>query len=81
VLVMHCTLHFFRSGGCPSTCMDTRIHTHTYTSLHAPLLCAGIRRGLAVVGDTVPEFRGGRERLVQLEDRFAGMVEAPLNGG
>ena len=24
------------------------------------------------------EFRGGKERLAQLEERFAGMVEAPL---
>ncbi|KAL4421182.1 hypothetical protein ABPG77_003365 [Micractinium sp. CCAP 211/92] len=39
---------------------------------------AGIRRGLAVVGDSVAEFRGGRDRLARLEERFAAMVEEPL---
>ncbi|EFN55444.1 hypothetical protein CHLNCDRAFT_133750 [Chlorella variabilis] len=39
---------------------------------------AGMRRGLAVVGDSVAEFRGGRDRLARLEERFAAMVEAPL---
>lgn len=39
---------------------------------------AGMRRGLAVVGDSVQEFRGGRERLGQLEERFASMVEGSL---
>ncbi|KAL4457254.1 hypothetical protein ABPG75_012119 [Micractinium tetrahymenae] len=39
---------------------------------------AGMRRGLAVVGDSVAEFRGGRDRLARLEERFAAMVEGPL---
>ncbi|GAB4818119.1 hypothetical protein N2152v2_005165 [Parachlorella kessleri] len=39
---------------------------------------AGMRRGLAVVGDSVQEFRGGRERLARLEERFATMVEGSL---
>ncbi|KAI3425696.1 hypothetical protein D9Q98_007673 [Chlorella vulgaris] len=40
---------------------------------------AGMRRGLAVVGDSVAEFRGGRDRLARLEERFGAMVEAPLS--
>eukprot|EP00887_Chlorella_sp_A99_P007905 scaffold12.g7905.t1 len=39
---------------------------------------AGMARGLAVVGDSVAEFRGGRQRLARLEERFAAAVEAPL---
>ena len=39
---------------------------------------AGMRRGLAVVGDSVAEFRGGRELLARLEEQFAAAVEAPL---
>ena len=39
---------------------------------------AGMRRGLAVVGDSVAEFRGGRDRLARLEQRLAGVVEPPL---
>lgn len=39
---------------------------------------AGIRRGLVVVADSVPEFRDGRERLAKLEDRFATAAEVPL---
>ena len=39
---------------------------------------AGIRRGLAVVADTVPEFRDGRQRLARLEDRFSAAAEKPL---
>ncbi len=39
---------------------------------------AGIRRGLVVVADSVPEFRDGRSRLARLEDRFSAAAEAPL---
>lgn len=39
---------------------------------------SGIRRGLVVVGDSVPEFRDGRARLARLEDRFSAAAEAPL---
>ena len=39
---------------------------------------AGIRRGLAVVADSVPEFRDGRQRLARLEDRFSAAAEVPL---
>jgi hypothetical protein len=39
---------------------------------------AGIRRGLVVVADSVPEFRDGRARLARLEDRFSAAAEAPL---
>lgn len=39
---------------------------------------SGIQRGLSIVGDSVPEFRDGQERLARLEDRFAAAVEAPL---
>jgi conserved oligomeric Golgi complex subunit 7 len=40
---------------------------------------AGIRRGLLVVADSVPEFRDGRARLARLEDRFFAAAEAPLS--
>jgi hypothetical protein len=39
---------------------------------------AGMRRGLAVVGDSVPEFRDGPRRLAALEDRLAAAAEGPL---
>ena len=39
---------------------------------------AGIRRGLAVVADSVPEFRDGPARLCRLEDRFSAAAESPL---
>jgi len=39
---------------------------------------SGMRRGLAVVADTVPEFRNGRQRLAALEEKFASAVEGPL---
>lgn len=39
---------------------------------------AGIRRGLVVVADSVPEFQDGRARLARLEDRFSAAAEAPL---
>lgn len=39
---------------------------------------AGIRRGLSIVADTVPEFRNGKARLKALEDRLAAATEKPL---
>lgn len=39
---------------------------------------AGIRRGLVVVADSVPEFQDGQARLARLEDRFSAAAEAPL---
>lgn len=39
---------------------------------------AGIRRGLALVGGSVPEFRNGPARLGALQDRLAAAAEAPL---
>lgn len=40
---------------------------------------AGIQRSLAVVADSVAEFRDGPRRLAALQDRFAAAVEGPLS--
>lgn len=40
---------------------------------------SGIRKGLNVVAECVPEFKDGRTRLARLEDRLAEAVTAPLS--
>lgn len=38
-----------------------------------------MRRGLSVVGDSLPEFRGADEGLDIMEERFAAMIDLPLS--
>jgi conserved oligomeric Golgi complex subunit 7 len=38
-----------------------------------------MKRGLSVVGDSLPEFRGADERLNIMEERFATLIDHPLS--